>query len=97
MPKILVTVTQEYDVPEGTEVVLAPTGVVSGLRLPSGNFLKHHIAVEHFEGANDDEDACGDLDEIELNNMDVLTLDGDRVVDVLSGEVHTDDTRVLGS
>src|SRR3546814_2921746 len=73
MPIIEATTVEEVMIPEGCEIVLAETGVVAGIRLPNGEFLKPWINWELFASSDENEDAIGDLDESELNERDVYT------------------------
>lgn len=82
MPMLTVTVSEEIEVPEGSLVVLAPTGVVSAIRLPDGTEIKPWITYE--TGA--DTDMPKDLSFDELTEMDVHTgLDYTRTVE---GEIE---------
>ena len=91
MPIIEVTTVEEVMIPEGSEIVLAETGVVAGIRLPNGEFLKPWINWELFANSDENEDAIGDLDESELNERDVYTgLDFTRNITVNEGDVLID-------
>ena len=95
MPQIKITITETVEVPEGAEIVLAPTGVASGIRLPDQTFIKPWIAMEHFEGPNDDTDPIGDLGTRELNDLGVhQALHFQRDIEALDGDVPTDATLV---
>ncbi len=95
MPQIKITIEEIVEVPEGTEIVLAPTGVVSGLRLPDDQFIKPWIAYEHFEGRDDSGDPEGDLGTDELNELGVYTaLDFQREIEVVEGEVPSDASQI---
>lgn len=95
MPIIEVTAIEEVEIPEGSEIILAETGVVAGIRLPNGGFLKPWINWEQFESSDDNQDALGDLDESELNALDVYTgLDFERLIKVNSGDVPVDASAV---
>src|SRR3546814_16564010 len=88
MPIIEVTTVEEVMIPEGCAIVLAETGVVAGIRLPNGEFLKPWINWELFASSDENEDAIGDLDESELNERDVYTgLDFTRNIAVNEGDV----------
>lgn len=98
MPQIKVTIEEVIDVPEGTEIVLAPTGVTAGIRLPTGQFLKPWIVMEHFAGQDDKEDPLGDLGHSELTEFGVIPLiDLERHMEVVDGEISTDSSRVNAS
>lgn len=95
MPIIEVTAVEEVMIPEGSEIVLAETGVVAGIRLPNGEFLKPWINWELFTSSDDNQDAIGDLDEDELNQRDVHTgLDFERTISVNEGDVPIDASAV---
>lgn len=98
MPIIEVTAVERVSIPEGSEIVLAPTGVVAGIRLPNGEFLKPWINWELFASSGADEDAKGDLDEDELNQRDVHTgLDFERDIAVTDGDVPVDANAVTSN
>ena len=67
---ITIHVSQAYTVPRGTKVLLAPTGVISGLKLPTGEVLKPWVVLELYEDAEGKE-VCEDLSEDELNDLGV--------------------------
>jgi hypothetical protein len=91
MPIIEVSAIEEVSIPEGSEIVLAPTGVVAGIRLPNGEFLKPWINWELFANSDEGGDAIGDLDENELNLRDIHTgLDFERIIAVKDGDVSVD-------
>lgn len=95
MPIIEVTAIEEVSIPEGSEIVLAPTGVVAGIRLPNGEFLKPWINWELFASSDEGGDAIGDLDENELNQRDMHTgLDFERIIKVNEGDVPVDESAV---
>lgn len=62
MPILTVTVSEDIEVPEGSVVVLAPTGVVSSIRLPDGTEVKPWITYE--TGADTDEPKDLSFDEL---------------------------------
>ena len=88
MPKIRVIVSEEMEVPEGTTIVLAPSGIVSILRLPDGTEIKPWLTYEKNPDADEPQDVC----EEELYEMDVriggADLDYERDVQVVSGDVE---------
>lgn len=93
-----VTATEEITVPEGSVIVLAPTGIPSGIRLPNGEFLKPWIKWELFPDASGDNDAIGDLTDDELIERDVHTgLDFEREISVTEGNVPVDDSAVTSN
>src|SRR3546814_378281 len=95
MPIIEVTAIEEVSIPEGSEIVLAPTGVVAGIRLPNGEFLKPWINWELFASSDEGGDAIGDLDENELNQRDMHTgLDFEGIIKVNEGDVPVDESAV---
>lgn len=95
MPHIRVKLADSLEIPEGAEIVLAATGVVSGIRLPNGEFIKPWISWELFPSSDDDVDPQGDLDEINLSKRGVFTdLDFEREVEVAAGKVDVDNSRV---
>jgi len=78
MPIVRVTVAEDVEVPEGSVVVLAPTGVVSAIRLPDGTEIKPWITYE----ADADTDQPRDLSFEELAALGVDTgLDYSRQVE----------------
>jgi len=78
MPIIRVTVAEDVEVPEGSVVVLAPTGVVSAIRLPDGAEIKPWITYE----TDADTDKPRDLSFEELAALGVDTgLDYSRQVE----------------
>src|SRR3546814_20424138 len=71
------------------------TGVVAGIRLPNGEFLKPWINWELFASSDEGGDAIGDLDENELNQRDMHTgLDFERIIKVNEGDVPVDESAV---
>lgn len=93
-----VTATEEISVPEGSVIVLAPTGVVSGIRLPNGQFIKPWIKWELFPDASGAQDAIGDLTDDELMARDVHAgLDFEREISVTEGNVPVDDSAVTSN
>ena len=63
MPVIRVTVSENVEVPEGTQIVLAPTGVISRLRLPDGTEIKPWTV---YENVNKEQDLSHD-DLLQMN------------------------------
>ena len=86
MPTIKVTVSEIVDVPEGSVVILAPTGVVSAIRLPDGTEIKPWTGYE----IDGDGENPRDLSYEELSGLDVMTgLDYEREIEVVEGDVPT--------
>ncbi len=86
MPTIKVTVSEIVDVPEGSVVVLAPTGVVSAIRLPDGTEIKPWTSYE----IESDGENSRDLSYEQLTGLDVMVgLDYERTVEVVEGDVPT--------
>lgn len=71
MPVLKVRLTEMVAVPEGTEIVSAPTGNISGIRLPDGTFLKPWTTWEKFAPGKEDGDPDGDLNTDELLKLEV--------------------------
>jgi hypothetical protein len=65
MPKIRVTVSEDVEVPEGTVIVRAPTGVISRLRLPDGTEIKPWTVYENV--ATEEEISHDDLMQMSVN------------------------------
>jgi hypothetical protein len=85
MPKITVTVSEEMEVPEGTRVVLAPTGIVSVLRLPDGTEIKPWLAYEK----NPNGDSPEDVESPELYDLGVRIDSHDLLYDrTVEGDVE---------
>ena len=55
MERLSVSVSEEIMVPEGCKIELAPTGAVSGIRLPNGKLLKPWVTYELHDDAADDD------------------------------------------
>lgn len=92
MPILKVTITEEIEVPEGYEVLTAPiTGIATGIRLPSGKFVKPWINWELFSDSDGEGDSEGDIYENELNELGIFTgLDMTRNIEVVDEEAGAD-------
>lgn len=91
MPQIRVTVSEIIQLPEGSTIVYAPTGVFSHVRLPDGTSIKPWTAYEKFAPGQEYGDPEGDVDSDELLQMDVcIDLDFCREVEVVDGSVPGD-------
>lgn len=71
MPVLKVKLTEMIAVPEGTEIVSARTGNISGIRLPDGTFLKPWTTWEKFAPGEEDGDPVGDVTMDELLQLEV--------------------------
>ena len=95
MPQLNVSFTETIGVPEGTQIVLAPTGVVAGLRLPDGSFLKPFMSYELYAPGNEDGDPEGDADHDELLELGVETdISFERTADVIDGQIEIDNSKL---
>jgi len=95
VPRITLTISEEVEVPEGTQIVLAPTGVISGLRLPDGTFLKPCTSYEMYAPGEENGDPQGDADTVDLTALEVhVGLDYDRQIEVTEGKLETDESQV---
>jgi hypothetical protein len=80
MAQITITLSESYEVPEGTVVVHSEkTGFITGLRLPSGEFIKPWIT---FEQEVDGGEAHRDLNGNEIMDLGIHpALDFDRAIE----------------
>ena len=60
MPSITMTVVECIDVPEGSRVLIAPTGAPMGVLLPGGALLRPWIVYEHGKDGDDPQDLTND-------------------------------------
>jgi hypothetical protein len=68
--EIQIQITQSFIVPDGTVALEAPSGVVTELRLPSGEVIKPWITLELVRNANGEE-AYADLKTEALEALDI--------------------------
>lgn len=95
MPIVAVSVTEQVEVPEGATIVMAPTGVISGIKLADGTFLKPWITYELYEPNTETLDPVGDAATEDLIQLEVMVgLDISRDVTVLTGDVGIDTTAI---
>lgn len=92
MASITLTVTQDYEVPDGTTAVYSEvTGVLVGLRLPDGAFIKPWIIMERYAPGGENDDPIGDASEDALNEIGVFHgVTCEREIEVSRGTINFD-------
>ena len=78
--KLRVTMIEDVEVPDGSEIHCGPTGMVAGFRLPSGELVRPWITYE----IEDHDGETRDLEQEELAALGIVDgEDGQRQVEEL--------------
>jgi hypothetical protein len=95
MPQIQINLRETIEVPEGSKIVLARTGLTMGIRLPNGDLIKPWVQYERYVDPDGDGEDIGTSELMDLGVTPDLEFDRDIQQSYGSdGEVEIDDSAI---